>query len=389
MKQKEILIISNYFPPEKGAASNRIFSMVRGFSENNYTVSVVCPLPNYPQGRVFKGYKGGFYKKEKTDFGKINRLWILPSNSSNKFVRLLSMLSFSFSLTLFLVFTKSPKKIIIQYSPVFTGFTSVFWAKLFGKKIILNVSDLWPLAGLEMGILNKGMYYTILLKMERFCYRKSHLILGQSEEILHHIKKIEIDKPMFLYRNFPDFTPPEIVEIPNEKKPIKIVYAGLLGVAQGILKICNEVEFTKEVQLHIYGNGPETEKAKSLKKENIFYHGELDREILHQELQKYNLGFVPLTNRIYGSVPSKIFELSRVGLPILYFAGGEGELIVKDFNLGWVIPVNNLKEFQLFINSLTSENLLEFSKKEIQKTAITNFNFRTQFEELIDIVDKY
>ncbi len=387
MKQKEILIISNYFPPEKGAASNRIFSMVKGFSENNYKVSVVCPLPNYPQGKIFKGYKGRFYKKEKTAFGKINRLWVLPSNSSNKFVRLLSMLTFSFSLTLFLLFTKSPKKVIIQYSPVFIGFTAVFWAKLLNKNIILNVSDLWPLAGLEMGILNKGMYYTILLKMEHFCYYKSHLILGQSEEILHHIKEIEINKPIFLYRNFPDFTPPEIIENPNIKNPIKIVYAGLLGVAQGLLKICNEVEFTKEVQLHIYGNGPETEKIKLLKKENIFYHGELDREILHQELQKYDIGFVPLTNRIYGSVPSKTFELSRIGLPILYFAGGEGEMLVNKFNLGWVIPVNNLQEFQLFINSLTSEKLLNFSEKEIQKTAITNFNFRIQFEELIDLVD--
>lgn len=82
--KKTILVISNYFPPEKGAASNRMFSMVDGFSKQNYKVTVVCPFPNYPQGKIFNGFKGKLYQKEKTAFGEIYRLWIWPSNSSNK-----------------------------------------------------------------------------------------------------------------------------------------------------------------------------------------------------------------------------------------------------------------------------------------------------------------
>jgi len=386
-KNKDILFITNYFPPEKGAASNRIFSMVEGFSENGYKVTVVCPLPNYPQGKVFKNYKGKLYHKTDESFGKLHRLWLWPTKSSNKFIRLFSMLSFSFSLSIFLLFKKTPKLVFVQYSPVFVGFTSVFWSKILNKKTILNVSDLWPLAGLEMGLLSNGFYYNVLTKMEHFCYRNTSLILGQSEEILTHIRNNNIKTPLFLYRNYPDFKPPIISEKHLPKDEIKIVYAGLLGVAQGLYKICNEILFSKKVSLHIYGTGPEADKIKKLNKPNIYYYGEIERAQLHIELQKYDIGFVPLTNRIYGSVPSKIFELSRLGLPVLYFAGGEGGDIVLKNNLGWVIPVNNNTELQNFISLVSNKELEGFSNNNVQKSSISSFNFSEQFFSLIKKIE--
>ena len=387
MKKKEILIITNYFPPEKGAAANRINSMVNGFYKNNYKVTVVCPLPNYPEGKIFENYKNSIFKKSEEQFGELFRLWIWPTKSNNKIVRLFSMISFSLSLMLFLLFKKTPKKVIIQYSPVFVGFTAVFWSRLLSKKIILNISDLWPLAGLEMGILKKGFYYSILVKMELYCYKKSNLILGQSEEILEHIRTCKVKKPLFLYRNYPDFKQPKINNKSQKNTNIKIVYAGLLGVAQGLIKVCSEISFTEKVSLHIYGSGPEVNSINKINNPNIYYHGSLSREKLHIELQNYDIGFVPLNNRIYGSVPSKIFEFSRLGLPILYFAGGEGENIVTDNNLGWNIPVTEYKELQLFINSLTKDKLTEFSKENIQKTANYKFSFEKQFESLINEIE--
>ncbi len=387
MKQKEILIVTNYFPPESGAASNRIHSMVQGFSKNDYKVSLVCPLPNYPQGKIFNNYRGRVYQKKEESFGFLYRLWIWPTKSSNKFIRLLSMLSFSFSLKLFFLFKKTPEKILIQYSPVFVGFTGVIMSRLLRKKVILNVSDLWPLAGLEMGLLTKGFYYNILTKMESFCYHKSHLIIGQSEEILTHIKETSNKTPLLLYRNYPNFKPPIIQGLKNESQEIKIVYAGLLGVAQGLYKICKEINFSKKVSLHIYGAGPEAEQIKELKKPNIYYYGELERRKLHYELQNYDIGFVPLVNRIYGSVPSKIFELSRLGIPVIYFAGGEGENIVIENGIGWVISVNNKNELQKFIDTITQEKINLFTKKNIQENAIKKFSFNRQFNSLIIAVE--
>ena len=111
MITKEILLITNYFPPEKGAASNRIFSMAKEFSENNYKVTVVCPLPNYPQGKIFKNFRKTLFLKKEESYATVYRLWLWPSNSSNKFIRMISMISFSISLSFFLLFRKTPKKV--------------------------------------------------------------------------------------------------------------------------------------------------------------------------------------------------------------------------------------------------------------------------------------
>lgn len=384
--QKEILLITNYFPPEKGAAANRMHSIAENLGKAGYTVKVICPLPNYPNGEIFEGYRGKLSISEKTPFGEVSRLWTWPSNSTNKFIRLLSMLSFSLSLAVFFLFKKTPKKIFIQYSPVFVGFTAVCLGKIFSKKIILNISDLWPLAGLEMGILNKGFYYTLLLKMERYCYKKSDLIIGQSEEILQHISKLENKKPLFLYRNIPNFKVPKISDRATSKE-VKIVYAGLLGVAQGIFEICEKITFPQNVSFHIYGAGPDAERLKSLQSKNVYFYGEVDRAVLHIELEKYDIAFVPLTNRIYGSVPSKIFEYTRLGLPILYFAGGEGGKIVAKESLGWVIPVNNTKKLQEFINTISENELNMYPKEKIQNTAVSVFNFEKQFKAFISAIE--
>ncbi len=383
---KKILLITNYFPPEKGAASNRMYSLAEGLGNAGYKVKVVCPLPNYPTGKIFKTYSGKISFSEIVRFGKITRLWIWPSNSPNKFVRLLSMVSFSFSLMIFFIFTKTPKRIFIQYSPVFVGFTAVCLSRLFSKKVILNVSDLWPLAGLEMGILKKGTYYSLLLKMERFCYRNADLIIGQSEEILQHINTLEEENNFLLYRNFPDFKVPTIKQR-NSSGEIKIVYAGLLGVAQGVFEICQRITLPENVSLHIYGAGPEAEKIKTLEKQNIHFYGELDREELHSELQNYDIAFIPLIKRIYGSVPSKIYEYTRLGLPVLYFAGGEGGDIVKKESLGWVLPVNDFKALQDFLNTISETELLQFPKATVQKNSSLAFDFIEQFKAFINSID--
>ena len=54
------MIITSYYPPEIGAASNRIYHLSEGLKQN-YNVTVVTQLPNYPTGKIFKDYKKSFY----------------------------------------------------------------------------------------------------------------------------------------------------------------------------------------------------------------------------------------------------------------------------------------------------------------------------------------
>ena len=47
-----------------------------------------------------------------------------------------------------------------------------------------------------------------------------------------------------------------------EGEKLKIVYAGLLGIAQGINKLCEELNYNN-IEFHIYGAGAEKEKIQS------------------------------------------------------------------------------------------------------------------------------
>ena len=386
--KKDVLIITSYFPPEIGAASNRIFQLADGLQQHDFNITVLTPLPNYPTGKIFEGYTGTFKHVSEEKNMTVNRLWIYASNSKNKLLRLIAMLSYSFSLVRYFMWNRIPKTVIVQSPPLLVAFTSLFFLRKKKRNLILNVSDLWPIAGLELGALKKNFSYKMLEKIERYNYKKANLILGQSEEILAHVSSIFPNKKTFLYRNYPDFQPKKIQKIPSSDR-LKIVYAGLLGIAQGIYKLCAELDYS-HIELHIYGSGAEQSQIETFISQNpdlpIYFHGRVTRDELHSLLNNYDIAIIPLLNRIYGSVPSKIFEYARLGLSMLYFGGGEGEEIIKINNLGWIANSGDYNDLNRVISNINTESLSIERKQNIQNTAIQNFDFNNQLEMLIAII---
>jgi len=388
---KEILIISNYYPPEKGAAANRIEQLALKLHQNNYKVSVVCPLGNYPKGELFPEYKGKFSVTEIRENITVKRLWIYPSVSKNILVRIISVLSFSMCLFFYLLFKKTPKKVVVQSPPLLLSFLSVFVLSLKNKKIILNISDLWPLAAIELKALKKNSFsHRFSLFLERFIYKKATVIIGQSNEIITHITTLFPEKKCFLYRNFPDHKIEKLDLITEQNQPIKIFYAGLLGIAQGVFELCEKIELNGlNVELHLFGDGAEKNQINALisseKGEKIFFHGMMDRKDLHEKLKTFDVAIVPLKVRIYGSVPSKIFEYGSLGFPILYFGGGEGESIVTENNLGWVATVEDYKNLNDQLKSIAQLTKKDFDllKKNVFEHSKKAFDLDLQIRELI------
>lgn len=388
---EDILIISNYYPPEKGAAANRIEQLALKLHEKNYQVTVLCPLGNYPKGELFPEYKGKFSVTETRDNITVKRLWIYPSVSKNIAVRIVSVLSFSLSLFFFLLFKKTPKKVVVQSPPLLLSFISVLVLSLKKKKIILNISDLWPLAALELKVLKEhSLSHKFSLFLERFIYKKASLILGQSNEIIAHVNSIIPRKKCYLYRNFPDHKI-EYLELKTKiDQPVKLFYAGLLGIAQGVFELCQKLDLNGlNVELHLLGDGAEKSQIEALissqKEKKIVFHGMVDRKELHSQLQSFDIAVVPLKTRIYGSVPSKIFEYASLGFPILYFGGGEGETIVEENHLGWVASVENFSELNQLLKTISTIKKEEFDvlKNQIFLHSQEHFDLENQMKNLI------
>lgn len=389
---EDILIISNYYPPEKGAAANRIEQLALKLHEKNYHVTVLCPLGNYPKGELFPEYKGKFSVTENRDNIIVKRLWIYPSVSKNIAVRIVSVLSFSLSLFFFLLFRKTPKKVVVQSPPLLLSFISVFVLSLKNKKIILNISDLWPLAALELKVLKEqSLSHKFSLFLERYIYKKSTLVLGQSNEIITHVHSVIPGKKCFLYRNYPNHKV-EKMDLQSESgQPIKLFYAGLLGIAQGVSELCQKMDLNElNVELHLFGDGAEKNQIEALiasrKDKKIVFHGMVERKELHSMIQSFDVAIVPLKTRIYGSVPSKIFEYASLGFPILYFGGGEGETITEENELGWVASVENYIELNELLKTISTLQKEDFDamKNKIFIHSQKHFDLENQMNRLIN-----
>lgn len=386
---KEISIITSYFPPETGAASNRIFHLAEGLQKKGCHVTIITPLPNYPTGKIFRDYRGKFRQTSIENNIKIYRLWIYASNSKNKLVRLFAMLSYSISLILFFIGKKMPKTVIVQSPPLLVAHVCIRFLKSKSRKIILNVSDLWPAAGLELGAFKKNWSYKRLEKIESYNYKNADLVLGQSREILSHVNALFPDKKTFLYRNYPNIENAGTAYKKNDSLKLRIVYAGLLGVAQGISDLCRKLDY-KAVEFHIYGDGSERERIEKYIRQNrdlpVFYHGEVSREQLHKLILHYDIAIIPLKNRIYGSVPSKIYEYAFLGMPMLYFGGGEGEEIIKKHQFGWVANAGDYNNLNAVISKINKEGLNEELREKIRQNAKAHFDFNMQLEQLIQVL---
>ena len=341
----KVLIVSFYYEPEVGAAPSRITNLAKGLKTSGMDVDVLTCLPNYPKGRIFDGYRGSFSVKETIDGINVYRYWTYATVSKNPLKRVLAMTAFATTLWAFArrrKLIKSYDRVIIQSPPILVAASAiVLFKKCFGKHTILNVSDLWPMSAVELGFMREGsLSHRAMSRIERFMYRSADAVMGQSGEIVEHVLGMLPDKRTFLYRNL------QPVQVEKQAKPkgqkLKIVYAGLFGVAQDMLSLLRGIDFVDlGVEMHLYGGGnqmAEIEEYISQGDKNIYYHGYVSKQQMGEELKKYDLSIIPLAAHIHGAVPSKIFDLLPEGIPILFSGEGEGARIVNEYGLGLVSP---------------------------------------------------
>jgi glycosyltransferase involved in cell wall biosynthesis len=396
-KLKNILIVSYYYYPEIGAASSRITNLARGLCNRGYNIHILTCLPNYPKGEIFEEYKSFNKLHEKIDNIDIFRYWTYASISKSPIKRVWGMTSFAINMWQFgLKKTQIEKydNIIIQSPPILVAFSAILLFKYFyKKKIILNISDLWPSSAVELkAIKQNSIIHKIILSIESFIYKKADKIVNQGEEIINHVKTIEKNKDFFLYRNLQpcDFL---CIMPKNKNKKLKIVYAGLFGIAQDILSLIKNIDFLDlDIEFHLYGEGnqkKEIEKYISSKRTNIFYHGAFPKEQMTKILLEYDFSIIPLTIQIKGAVPSKIFDISPLGIPILFCGGGEGAMIVEKYNLGLVSPPGDflsIKENMIKLKEMTN---IEYEKMSLNCMEISStlFNFDVQLYNFISFIE--
>ena len=78
IKNKHIIVVSQYFYPEQFRINDICIEWVK----RGYKVTVLTGIPNYPQGKYYKGY--GLFKKRNETYKGINiiRIPICPRGNN-------------------------------------------------------------------------------------------------------------------------------------------------------------------------------------------------------------------------------------------------------------------------------------------------------------------
>lgn len=397
----KILVVSFYYEPEIGAAPNRITNLVRGLKERGAQVDVLTCLPNYPKGRIFDGYRGRFSMKENLDGVNVYRYWTYATVSKGVVRRALAMTSFAVTMWAFGLKRKlirSYDKVIIQSPPIMVSASAMtFFKCCFGKKVVLNVSDLWPGSAVELGFMKENsLPFRYTSRQERKIYRRADAVMGQSNEILERVRSLEPQKRLFLYRNLSRMTA-ELQpwkERTASPRHLKIVYAGLLGVPQDVLSIVRNVDFESVgAQFHIYGGGNQADSIKNeiaAGKKNVFYHGVLPKEQMNRVMGEYDVSLIALVKSITGAVPSKIFDTLPLGIPLLFCGTGEGAAIVRENGFGLVSEPSDYRMIESKIREFAMMEADEFQacSDRCKDASALSFNFDSQFDSFMEFLSR-
>ena len=415
----KVLLVAERYWPEVGAAPSRLANMAEGLRKQGCEVDVLTSLPNYPKGKIFDGYRGCVSKHEVHGDVNLFRYWIFATVSRNPIFRILNMFSFAFMIWFFAFKRKRIRSydcVIIQTPTLVVAKSAMkLFKDLYGKKCVLNVSDIWPLTAVDMGAMKMGdRSWKYMAKLEKYLYKHADGVLGQSEEILNHVaqnililegkrNKEEVDtdeilnsklwtenKKLFLYRNLQTY---DVSEHKAKNEKLRLVFSGMLGVAQDVAGIVKNVPWKElNVEFHILGGGKQLEEIQAWITENpdagVFAHGFVPKEEIAGRLQEMDASIVPLVTRIRGAFPSKVFDILPQGLPILYCGGGEGAAFIARREAGYTSApgdykalIENIKK----LRDLSTENYEAMSARCV-KISQEELNFDKQIKETYDFL---
>jgi glycosyltransferase involved in cell wall biosynthesis len=331
-------ILTQYYPPEMGAAQARLSELARRLRERGHDVVVLTAMPSYPTGKVFDGYRGVF-RRERHDGVKVMRTWSWPTLSTRVVPRTLSYLSFTITSALVgAILLPRLDVLVIESPPLPLGLSGVLLSRLRRARLVVNVSDLWPESAVHLGVLrDQGRATRLAYKLERFCYRHAWRVSGQSHEIRESIERrypgtrtIElaggVDTTLFDPARRDDALRARLFG----ERPVVAVYAGLHGIAQGLdqlLDAANRLRARDDLTIAFVGDGALkselVHRAGRLGLDNVRFVDVQPRETMPAVLASADIALVPLRTHLPGAVPSKLYEAMASGVPVVLVADGE------------------------------------------------------------------
>ncbi len=391
-----ILFMAQCYAPENVSAAILITELASDLSRRGHQVCVVTGAPNYPQGRVFKGYRNSLYNVEVLDGVRVIRTWSYISPSKKFWSRIFHYGTYS-ATALYGGLAAGPQDVLVSFSPPLPlGLSAWLLSRILRAPWVLQIEDLYPDAAIAAGVLTNKKIISFFQKMESFLYQKSRHISVITEGFRQSLvsKKVP-DAKIDVIPVWAD--PNEVRPMPRQNAFRKthdlsekfiVMYAGNIGLTSCLEDVVGAAEILRnytEIQFVLVGEGAKKEsleaQAQNKRLLNILFLPYQPREIYAELLAAADLLLVTLNpGASFSSLPSKVFSGMASARPILTVAPSGSQLaqIVEQANCGWIVSPAEPVELALTIARLRGQESANMQIGQNGRTYLEKYYSRNQ-----------
>jgi hypothetical protein len=403
-----ILFLTDNFLPEVNAPASRTFEHCREWGKAGHQVTVITCAPNFPQGKVYEGYRNKLWQREDMDGIRVIRVWSYITANEGVGKRILDYLSFMVSATLAAPFVRKPD-IVIGTSPQF--FTAcAAWAvgKMNRIPFVFELRDLWPESIKAVGAMKNSLAIRIFEKVEMYLYHQAARIVSVTESFkcilvergVEPDKIVVVTNGVDLSRFQPMAKDSELVARYGLEGKFVAGYIGTHGMAHALETILKTADRFRragrdEFRFILLGHGARkqalVEMAREMGLENVIFIESVPKEEVPRYWSLLDVSIIHLkkTDLFTTVIPSKMFECMGMGIPILHGVAGESAEMVKREGAGLVFQPENAEEIQEKLLLLHGDRKLYDQLKNNCLTAARNYDRSTLAGCMLDILLKY
>ncbi|ARM31350.1 glycosyltransferase family 4 protein [Prosthecochloris sp. HL-130-GSB] len=353
----KILFLTDNFPPEVNAPATRTYEHCREWVQQGVEVTVITCAPNFPQGKVYDGYRNRLFQREEMDGITVIRVWSFVYKNEGALLRVLDFISYAATAFVAGLFVKSD--VLIATSPqLFTAISGRLLAGVKRKPWVMEVRDLWP----DQLHVRKTVLWDLLAKQAMLSYKSADKLVVVTDGYVEKIsakgiprEKIGVVKNgvrLERYSSYARYGQGLRSRYDLDGKFV-IGYLGTHGVAQKlgfIIQAARKID-QKNIVFMFVGDGAEkkdcVEQAKACGLKNCVFVDQVPKEETLDYLSLFDVSLIPLRNdTVYLDVlPSKIFENAAMQKPVLLGVDGEARRLVEGYGCGLFYEPENEQDF--------------------------------------------
>ena len=351
-----ILFLSDNFSPEGNAPATRLHEHAIRWVRDGHAVTVITCAPNFPEGRLFAGYRNRWRQVEVIDGIRVVRVKTYITANEGFVKRTLDYMSFMVMGFVMGLFERRPD-VVVATSPQF--FCAIGgWALSVAKRrpFVFELRDLWPASIMAVGAMRKNAVIRVLEQIELFLYRRAAVIVSVTESFREDLaaRGIARDKIQVVINgaDLERYAPrPRDEALAREfglQGKFIAGYMGTHGMAHALPKVLEAAELLRDrddIALFFAGSGAERARVEQIVSErglaNVRLIPRQPKETMPGLWSLCDLAIVPLRDApIFATViPSKIFEAMAMGVPVLMsLPEGEATAIIRNGGCGVCVP---------------------------------------------------